>query len=178
MESIPQFLSPYQLGFGVPGGADAAVHASLIFLNSLPSDKALLKVDFSNAFNTIRRDKIFEATKAHIPVLLPFAHSVYSSPSTFLWEGELLLSSEGIQQGDPLDPMLFCIAIHSLVSNLESEFKIFFLDDDTLGGTFNSLFADLKKIEEIGQSLNMSKSELICHNRSAADAMFSDFPGL
>jgi hypothetical protein len=178
MESIPQFLSPYQLGFGVPGGADAAVHASLIFLNSLPSDKALLKVDFSNAFNTIRRDKILEATKAHIPVLLPFAHSVYSSPSTFLWEGELLLSSEGIQQGDPLDPMLFCIAIHSLVSNLESEFKIFFLDDGTLGGTFDSLFADLKRIEEIGQSLNMSKSELICHNRSAADAMFSDFPGL
>ena len=133
MESIPQFLSPYQLGFGVPGGADAAVHASRIFLNSLPSDKALLKVDFSNAFNTIRRDKILEATEAHIPALLPFVHSVYSSPSTLLWEGELLLSSEGIQQGDPLGPMLFCIAIHSLVSNLESEFKVFFLDDGTLG---------------------------------------------
>ena len=127
MESLLQFLSPHQLGLGVPGGADVAVHATWIFLNTLPSDKALLKVNFSNAFNTIRRDKILEATEAHIPALLPFVHSVYSSPSTLLWEGDRIESSEGIQQGDPLGPMLFRIAIHGLMSTWSQSSKCSFL---------------------------------------------------
>ena len=49
-------LKPRQLGFGVHLGAEAAVHAARVFLENLKSGQALLKVDFSNAFNTLRRD--------------------------------------------------------------------------------------------------------------------------
>ena len=182
LESIPQLLFPYQLGFGVPGGAEAAIHAARIYLNHLPLQKALLKIDFKNAFNSIRRDKVLEAVEVHIPELLPFVHSVYSAPSTLMWEGDQILSSEGVQQGDPLGPMLFCLTIHELVSSLGSEFKVFYLDDGTMGGDLEDLTADLRKIEEHGRAvgliLNVFKSEVISHDRSVVEAMISNFPGL
>ena len=99
----------YQFGFGVPGGAEAAIHAARIYLNHLPLQKALLKIDFKDAFNSIRRDKVLETVEVHIPELLPFVHSVYSAPSTLMWEGDQTLSSEGVQQGDPLGTMLFVL---------------------------------------------------------------------
>lgn len=86
----------------------------------------LLKVDFRNAFNSLRRDKMLEAVEAYIPQLLPFVHSAYSAPSILLWNDAQISSFEGIQQGDPLRHMLFCLTIHELVSSLVSEFKVFF----------------------------------------------------
>ena len=89
---------------------------------------------------------MLEAVAAHIPELLPFVHSVYSAPSTLLWEGEQISSSEGVQQGDPLGPMLFYFTIHELVTSIGSEFKVFYLDDGNMGGDLEDLMADLKKL--------------------------------
>ena len=57
-----------------------------------------------------------EDAEAHIPELLLFVYSVYSATLTYCcaWEGDQILSSKGVQQGDPLDPMLFYVAIHEL----------------------------------------------------------------
>ena len=78
--------------------------------------------------------------------------------------------------------LLFCIAIHDLVSALSSEFKVFYLDDGTIGGSPESLTADLRTIEEKGQELglclNVMKSELICTDRSAMQSFLLEFPGL
>ena len=63
LESIPALLSPHPLGFCVPGGADAAVHGAHIYLSQMPNNKALLKVDFRNTFNSIRRDKMWKLLK-------------------------------------------------------------------------------------------------------------------
>ena len=35
-----------------------------------------------------------------------------SSPSTLHWEDHTIKSSEGVQQGDPLGPILFCHTLH------------------------------------------------------------------
>ena len=179
LESTPALLYPHQLGFGIPGGADAAVNAARIYLSQMPNNKALLKVDFRNAFNSIRRDKMLEAVEACIPELLPFVHSAYSAPSILLWNEIQILSSEGIQQGDPLGPLLFCLTIHELLSILVSEFKVSFLDDGTMGGDLDDLTTDLKRINEEGQALglilNVSKSELISHDQSKLGIMFSIF---
>ena len=63
----------------------------------------VVKVDFMNAFNSTRHDKMLCAVEEFITNLLLFVHSVYSSP-TFLLLGknEVMMSSEGVQQGDPL----------------------------------------------------------------------------
>ena len=55
---LASFLGPRQLGVGIAGGCEAAVHAARRFLNSSSSSYILVKLDFSNAFNTLRRDAI------------------------------------------------------------------------------------------------------------------------
>ena len=182
LNTLPQILAPHQLGFGITAGAEAAVQASRVYIKHLSSDKAVVKVDFQNAFNSIRRDRLLKAVEDHIPDLLPFVYSAFSSPSILMWGDGQLLSTEGIQQGDPLGPMLFCLGIHKLVSSLSSEFCIFYLDDGTIGGNFEELQADLEKIEDHGKALglllNVEKSELISHCQSAVSILLSAFSGL
>jgi hypothetical protein len=155
LKSIPQMLSPVQLGFGVPRGAEAAVHATRICLNNLPQSQALLKVDFSNAFNSIRRDKMLSAVIEFIPDLLPYVHSAYSIPSVLSFYNTELASAEGVQQGNFIGPLLFCLAIHSLVTKLRSEFTIFYLDASTIGGDLCNISRDLKTLEEEGRDLGL-----------------------
>ena len=84
-KELPELLAPRQLGFGVPLGVDAAVHAARAYLRDLHSDQVIMKVDFKNAFNSIRRDKMLLAVEEFIPELLPFVHSAYSKPSSLMW---------------------------------------------------------------------------------------------
>ena len=49
-------LAPRQLGFGVSQEVEAAVHAARIYLQNLKEDQVIMKVHFTNAFNSIRWD--------------------------------------------------------------------------------------------------------------------------
>ena len=60
-------LQPQQLGVGVSGRAEAAVHAARRLVSNLPSDHVIVKLDFSNAFNCIRRDLILDSIATNIP---------------------------------------------------------------------------------------------------------------
>ena len=83
-DEMGELLVPQQLGFGVSGGSEAAIHAARIYLCHLGPGKAVLKLDFRNVFNTIHRDKMLSAVLEHAPCLHPFLHSVYSSSSITL----------------------------------------------------------------------------------------------
>ena len=82
------------------------VHATRSYLHST-EEPAVLKLDFKNAFNSVRRKSMLEAVKRVVPSLYPFVYKSYSV-SSFLYFGDSYISSqEGIQQGDPLGPLLF-----------------------------------------------------------------------
>ena len=68
-----ELLAPRQLGFGVCGGSEAAVHAARRFLSAMGEDQAVVKLDFTNAFNSIRRDCVLEAVQSRCPSLYAFA---------------------------------------------------------------------------------------------------------
>ena len=48
--------APLQLGSGIAHVCEVAVHVARSFLSTLPKDKIMLKLDFKNAFNCIRRN--------------------------------------------------------------------------------------------------------------------------
>ena len=94
----------------------------------------------------------------------------------------IILSEEGVQQGYPLGPLLFCLTLHPLLSQLQSELKIFYLDDRTVGGSTESVLQDLNYLEsgaaELGLQLNQSKSELICDDMFFRKVMLDEAPSL
>jgi len=110
-------LMPHQLGIGAKGGAEAIIHASKAFLDCISDSQALIKLDFCNAFNTLRRDCLLEAVVNTIPELLPYISSSYESSSTLRFGDFTLESAEGIQQEDPLGPLLFIITIAGLLND-------------------------------------------------------------
>ena len=104
---LQDYFSPLQLGVGVPGGCEAAFHSVRRFLDGMPIDWGLVKIDFCNAFNSISAKVMLEAVGLHLPKLYRFCHMSYVMHSSLLF-GEFLISSEvGVQQGDPLGPFCF-----------------------------------------------------------------------
>ena len=82
------------------------------------------------------------------PELFPLVHSAYSTPSSLYIGDESIQSAEGIQQGDPLGPLLFCLV-------------------DVL----HDLQTVERKAGELGLQLNHSKSEIICVDDHTSRAM-------
>ena len=64
-----------------------------------------------------------------VPGLFLFVHSTYEKPTSLFFGNNILQLSEGVQQGDPLGPLLFCLAVHSMGLSLKSEFRVLYLDD-------------------------------------------------
>ena len=178
-DRMAALLAPRQLGYGVRGGAEAAVHAARLYLQDL-QHQCILKLDFRNAFNTLRRDKMLQAVQKLAPDLLPFVHASYSSPSSLFWWDKIIQSAEGVQQGDPLGPLLFCLTIHPLVSQLKSELCLWYLDDTTIGGPAEDVKHDLEVIvcegAALGLHLNERKSEVICDDLAARDSILLSIP--
>ena len=102
---------------------------------------------------------------------------------TLIWCVEvysIILSEEGVQQGDPLGPLLFCLTLHPLPFQLQSELKIFYLDDGTVGGSTEIVQHNLHYLEsgadELGLHFNQSKSELICDDMFSRKVMLDEAP--
>ena len=75
-----------------------------------------------------------------------------------------MMPSKGVQQDDPLGPLLFWIVIYKLCNKLKSEFSTFYFDDGRLGGNGDDVINDLVMIDHeasaLGLQFNHKKSEL------------------
>jgi len=77
-----------------------------------------LETDARNAFNEVSRARILDQLRAHFPELVPHFLATYCQQPPDIWflseDGPRLIpSSEGSQQGDPLGPFYYCLAVHS-----------------------------------------------------------------
>lgn len=179
LEQLGDYFSPLQLGVSISGGCEAAVHATRRFVSLLSPGEVVVKLDFANAFNSLRRDAMLQAVAERLPHLYHFCWSSYHSPSVLQFGDKIVMSAEGVQQGDPLGPLLFCLTIHPLIASLSSSLRIAYLDDVTLGGELDVVNQDVASVASqgaaIGLSLNASKCEFISQSECPSGLPTSDF---
>ena len=135
IKDLSQQLQPIQLGVGVPGGCEVAAHAIRLLASSHCINKGVMvKLDLKNAFNSVRRDHLLEVCRRRAPSIFPLARLAYGSPSSLLVTEKIIPSSTGVQQGDPLGPLLFALAVDDIARSLSSPVNLWYLDDATLAG--------------------------------------------
>ena len=115
---LPSFFGPCQCGVGMPGGAENVVHGVRMLLEDNPGS-VVVSLDLSNAFNTVSRSAFVGLVEEHFPELASWIWRCYGAKQFLLLKGqEPLLSAAGVQQGDPLGPFLFCLAVHPVLKKL------------------------------------------------------------
>jgi hypothetical protein len=166
-----------QVGVNVAGGGESLAHAARRLSAMWREDPAhlVLKVDFQNAFNMVERDLVLRACRARMPGVLPYALCAYGTQSTLFFDDEEIPSSCGVQQGDPLGPALFSLALGEVWREIQHRLEAsalpplemagWYLDDGCLGGVAMTLQAVIAALEELGPSagllLNKSKCEVV-----------------
>ena len=159
-------LPPDQLGVGVSGGCEAAAHIVRAFVKSLvvPGNNVLAKLNLKNVFNTVRQDHFLEVCSSRAPSILRLASTVYATSSHLVIGNETILSETGVQQGDPLGPVLFALAVDKIARSVRSPINTWYLDDATIIGPVESACEDLRGIipmlSDIGLKVKPTKSEV------------------
>jgi len=120
-DSLQTALGATQFGVSYPGGAEACkLGLETTLINS---QHAFLWIDSTNAFNTICRLLIKEAVTLFVPEWLNLYAACYEIKTKFIIRTETntaagIMSEEGVHQGCPLGPALFCLGlrlVHLLV---------------------------------------------------------------
>jgi hypothetical protein len=131
----------------------------------MDDDHIVVKLDLSNAFNSLYRDCMLASVIKIIPDLAHYCFQAYAEESTLKFGGYTVQSRVGPQQGDPLGPLLFCLPLQPILLQMGSPLSFGYLDDLTLGGKAETVAADVEFIERacstIGLALNRSKCEVI-----------------
>ena len=137
------FLSatwPFQYALQTRAGTDAVGQALRLLTDAFP-DLVVVSLDGVGAFDHVQRSSILKKLLAtpELHCLVPYVRLWYARQSRFLWTDDKgvvheVVQGEGGEQGDPLMPVLFALALHdSLVAARhklhEEDFSFAFLDD-------------------------------------------------
>ncbi|XP_062519145.1 uncharacterized protein LOC134194239 [Corticium candelabrum] len=181
---LPDVFLPYgQVGVGIRGGLEASVHSlrSYIEENSARHDLCCFKLDMKNAFNECHRNSFLKRLGSEFPELVAWVQWCYHCAAELRFGYHHLTSTAGVQQGDPLGPLLFSLVVLELMDEVGEvpglDLNLWYLDDGTFAGTRKSVSKLINFIIEKGPSLglhvNLSKCEVFW---PSGDRTHPEFP--
>jgi hypothetical protein len=126
------------------------------------TDYAIISIDLTNAFGTIRRKAIWDGLAQYAPELLPFFRSTYGqSTKLFNSRREFLGAvNTGIKQGDCIGSTFFCIGIQKTLLDIQ------YMIREVMGRTNPSLSE-----EEAGVIAYIDDITMFCPRNSVEDIM-------
>ena len=98
--------------------------------------EGLLLADAMNAFNCLNREVYLRNIQHVCPALSPIAINTYRQPARLIVGGEVILSSEGTTQGDPIAMPLYALGVLPLLKSVATACTVqaWFADDSGAGG--------------------------------------------
>ena len=172
-DRMSRYFAPFQFGVATPGGSEQMIHLFQLIATQHP-DWIILKTDAKNAFNSVNRQTFLNLVAQDFPSLSAFVNACYVKSPTLSWlcpDGIRRISSaEGVQQGDPLGPFLFSLALHPSIlkaqSVIGSGFVASYLDDAVLAGPRDDVVKAFKVLEQsmsdTGLRIRSDKCEAFC----------------
>ena len=146
-------------------------------------DEVILKVDIANAYNTISRNACLRGVQKYCPDLLRWATWCLNGSSKVYNGTTTIACTAGVQQGDPLAPLLYSVGLHSAIEELLSIpglKTLFYLDDGLLYGKADIVLRALgllqTKLAQIDQCINLGKCEIYSKSPAALPTQSAAVP--
>ena len=179
-------LAPLQVGVGFAGGAEAIIHKTRGWLDTAPPDHCLLQCDFTNAYNSLSRQRMLEAVASECPVFLPYARACYGQHADLFGPGFRLSSQQGGHQGDPLGPLFYAMTAHPLALLADAApgcWTHWYLDDGCIAGPRSVVAALVPQLESVAAPLGLVLNRKKCQILELSDegwdpAFLPDIPRL
>lgn len=154
---------PVQMGIGVPGGSEVAIHTLQVGVEvgvAQDEDHIVIKNDTENAYNSLMREGLFRAINAnkHAVKYASYFHFLYDKPSNlFVKDGdevvETVVSAEGMYQGRQTSTTGFCLAVQPILLKVQKDHpgvRIISIHDDVhVSGSVTLAIAANLQLEEL-----------------------------
>ena len=175
---------------GVKGGGEIALHAARATMQHVRQSGdpvVALKLDFANAYCTVHREVFLAKIKSNpeLSCLYSFVKMRYGQESTLMFGTHPIACQTGVQQGDPLGSLLFCLALTIVVDAVQEAAPTlllhqWFADDGfTIGDVATSLkaLATVQRVAPtVGLQLKLSKCEVAFLGNEGREEALAQFP--